>query len=114
MSTLSHQTKVKIIAIPLALIIAGVWYYNSRGNTTGPEQQKKVASQTIDTGDCVQNKGTEGDPDLTKVDCGAATADYKVKEDWPLDHACEAGLSQYQVTRNGRAQYTLCMEKLAG
>ncbi|WP_431776029.1 LppU/SCO3897 family protein [Streptomyces cucumeris] len=114
MSTLSRQTKIRIIAIPLALIVAGVWYYNSRGNTTGPEQQKKVAAQTIDAGDCVQNKGTESDPDLKKVDCGGAAADYKVKEQWPLDHECEPGLSTYQVTRKGRAQYTLCMEKLAG
>lgn len=110
--TLNRQTKARIIAIPLALIIAGVWYYTSRGNTTGPEHKDTTSAAVADVGDCMQNKGSESAPDLSIVDCGASTADYKVKERYALDHACDDGYSQYQVTRRGRAQFTLCMEKL--
>lgn len=109
---LNRQTKARIIAIPLALIIAGVWYYTSRGNTTGPEHKDTTSAAVADVGDCMQNKGSESAPDLSIVDCGASTADYKVKERYALDHTCDDGDSQYQATRRGRAQFTLCMEKL--
>jgi hypothetical protein len=115
-SRFSTKTKIQMIVIPLVLIGYGVWYgllgHDTPSTSTSPNTDSTSAS-AAEVGDCLQNKGSESDPDLTIVDCGGATADYKVKQREALDYTCDPQYATYQLTRNGRPQFTLCMEHVS-
>jgi len=110
---LSRQTKIRLIAIPLAVIAYGIWYAVGDHDTSTPASTDSNSASSAEVGDCLQNKGSESDPDLTIVDCGGAAADYKVKQREVLDYTCDPQYATYQLTRNGRPQFTLCMEHIS-
>ena len=95
-----------------ALITGGIWMSVSKGNTTGPEHNKTVP-RSIQAGDCVVNEGTDDSPSMQRVDCGDASAEYKVEDDHVFDAECEPGQDRYTVSRRGRAQSTLCLSEIA-
>ncbi|GGV53536.1 hypothetical protein GCM10010277_51240 [Streptomyces longisporoflavus] len=94
----------------IAGVVAGVWWYSSRGNTTGPGSEVAKAPAATEVGDCVQNKGSTSSPDMEKVDCSGATAEYKVTSTHEVE--CEPGESRYEQTRRGRVQYSMCLKPL--
>jgi len=104
-----------MIAGVLVAIFCAVWYGVLGHDTpdTGPANTDSTSASAADVGDCIQKKGTDSDPDLTIVDCGGATADYKVKQREAMDYTCDPQYATYQLTRNGRPQFTLCMEHIS-
>ncbi|MFE0106584.1 hypothetical protein [Streptomyces sp. NPDC059009] len=112
-SSFSRQSPLmKVVVLVIAAAVAGVWWYNSRGNTTDPSTPtgaKKDASNvaTAEIGDCIQNKGSDGDPDMQIVDCSDKAAEFKVASQ--LEPECKAGQSHYEVTRRGRTTYEMCL-----
>ncbi|MFC8532847.1 hypothetical protein ACFUJY_02635 [Streptomyces sp. NPDC057249] len=62
-----------IILIVVGLVVLGVLKF---GLGDMFESDAKAAS----VGDCLENKGTNFDPDMQSVDCGSSTAEYKVAE----------------------------------
>lgn len=101
---------MKVVVLLIAGVIAGVWWYSSRGNTTGPGSEAAKAPTAAEVGDCVQNKGSSGSPDMEVVDCSGATAEYKVASKYETE--CEPGQSRYEQTRRGRVQYSMCLEPI--
>ncbi|MCF3122048.1 MULTISPECIES: LppU/SCO3897 family protein [Streptomyces] len=106
---LSPLMKVGVLVI--AAIIAGVWMYTSRGNTTGPDSESAKAPAVAEIGDCVQNKGSEGSPDMEVIDCGDTKAEYKVES--KNEQECEPGQSRFEQTRRGRVQFSMCLSQVA-
>ncbi|MEV5982693.1 hypothetical protein [Streptomyces sp. NPDC052114] len=104
---LSPLMKVGVLLI--AAVIAGVWMYTSRGNTTGSDSETANQPAALQIGDCVQNKGSEGSPDMEAVDCGDAKAEYKVESTGQAE--CEPGQSRYEQTRRGRVQFSMCLSQ---
>lgn len=106
-----------MIVVPLVLIGYGVWYglmgHDTPSSTSTSPNTDSTSASAADVGDCLQKKGSDSDPDLTIVDCGGATADYKVKQREALDYSCDPQYATYQLTRNGRPQFTLCMEHIS-
>ncbi|MFD6436007.1 hypothetical protein [Streptomyces venezuelae] len=92
------------------LVIAGVWMYTSRGNTTGPDSESAKAPAVAEVGDCVQNKGTDDQPDMEVIGCSDAKAEYKVAS--KFENECEPGQSRFEQTRNGRVQFAMCLTKV--
>ncbi|MFD7507113.1 hypothetical protein [Streptomyces sp. NPDC059850] len=113
-SRFNLKTKIQVIAGVLVAIFCAVWYgvmgHDTPDTGPAPANTDSTSASSADVGDCLQNKGSESDPDLTIVDCGGATADYKVTERQVADYECQPGNATYQMTRNGRPQFTLCME----
>ncbi|MEV0117913.1 hypothetical protein AB0H77_32530 [Streptomyces sp. NPDC050844] len=109
---------MKVVTLLIAGVIAGVWWYTSRGNTTSPASNKPgssasepaVADDATEVGDCMANKGSNSSPDMETVDCSSAEAEYKVTS--MNESECAPGESEYQQTRRGRVQYSLCMEPI--
>ncbi|MGW2324487.1 LppU/SCO3897 family protein [Streptomyces sp. NPDC001700] len=116
-SRFSTKTKIQMIVVPLVLIGYGVWYgvmgHDTPSSSSTSPNTDSTSASAADVGDCLQNKGSESDPDLSIVDCGGATADYKVTERQVSDYECQPGNATYQMTRNGRPQFTLCMEHVS-
>jgi hypothetical protein len=105
--------KVRVIAVVLALAGVGVWWFLSRGNTTGANAGTTSGVAASQVGDCLHNQGTDDDPDMRIVGCTASDADFKVAEKYYVDHACEtSGASRYQQTRKGKVRYTLCLTEV--
>ncbi|MEV2254712.1 hypothetical protein AB0I94_29775 [Streptomyces sp. NPDC050147] len=104
----SRQSPVmKVVTLLIAAVIAGVWWYTSRGNSTGPDSEAAKAPAVAEVGDCVQNKGSDGSPDMEVIGCSSSEADYKVAS--KFESECEPGQSQYQETRRGRVQFEMCL-----
>ncbi|MEU7584145.1 hypothetical protein AB0B50_41925 [Streptomyces sp. NPDC041068] len=102
---------MKVAVLVIAAVIAGVWMYTSRGNTTGPDSETAKQPASAQVGDCVQNKGSEGSPDMEVIDCGDAKAEYKVASMHETE--CEPGQSRYEQTRRGRVQFSMCLTEVA-
>lgn len=102
---------MKAVTLLVAAVVAGVWWYSSRGNTTGPDSEAAKAPAVAEVGDCVQNKGSDGSPDMEVIDCSNAKAEYKVASKFEAE--CKPGQSQYQETRRGRVQFSMCLEPLS-
>ncbi|MEU8957198.1 hypothetical protein AB0C93_23180 [Streptomyces sp. NPDC048518] len=98
---------MKVVVLLVAAAVAGVWMYTSRGNTTGPDSESAKAPAVAEVGDCVQNKGTQDEPDMEVVDCGDAKAKYKVTSKFETE--CEPGQTRYTQTRRGREQFSMCL-----
>ncbi|MGW0535921.1 LppU/SCO3897 family protein [Streptomyces sp. NPDC003032] len=102
---------MKVAVLLIAAVVAGVWMYTSRGNSTGPDSESAKRPAAAEVGDCVQNKGSEGSPDMEVIDCGDAKAEYKVAS---LDGTeCEPGQSRYEQTRRGRVQFSMCLTEVS-
>ncbi|MEU5954801.1 hypothetical protein [Streptomyces sp. NPDC047525] len=101
---------MKVVTLLIAAVIAGVWWYSSRGNTTGPGSEAAKEPAATEVGDCVRNKGSDSSPDMETVDCSGATAEYKVTSTHEVE--CEPGESRYEQTRRGRVQYSMCLKPL--
>jgi hypothetical protein len=95
------------VVLLVAAVIAGVWWYSSRGNTTGPGSETAKHPAVAEVGDCVQNKGSSGSPDMEIIDCSDAKAEYKVASKYETE--CEPGQSHYEQTRRGRVQFEMCL-----
>ncbi|MGW3985690.1 LppU/SCO3897 family protein [Streptomyces sp. NPDC004830] len=77
----------------------------------------KTDAETTAVGSCMHNKGTQSQPDLSTVDCGASDAQYKVVEkfdDTSDDSKCatvkEAEIAYYQVGDNH--DVVLCLKSV--
>ncbi|MFJ2774052.1 hypothetical protein [Streptomyces sp. NPDC087300] len=103
---------IKVAALLIAAVVAGVWMYTSKGNTTGPDSESAKQPAVAEIGDCVQDKGSEGSPDMEIIDCGDAKAEYKVESKHETE--CEPGQSRYEQTRRGRVQFSMCLTEVAG
>ncbi|MFF3764274.1 hypothetical protein ACFYYR_09330 [Streptomyces sp. NPDC001922] len=110
--------KVKIFAVVVALGIAAVWSYNSKGNTLTKNKHGRTvakgaekAAVSAEPGDCVENKGTQAKPVIELVECGSIKAEFKVVETDSVD-TCPAGTSRYQELHNGVPQITRCLKPL--
>lgn len=114
-SRFNLKTKIQMIAGVLVAIFCAVWYgvLGHDSPDTGPANTDSTSASSAEVGDCLQNKGSESDPDLSIVGCGEATADYKVKQREVMDYTCDPQYATYQLTRNGRPQFTLCMEHVS-
>ncbi|MGH4029439.1 LppU/SCO3897 family protein [Actinomycetota bacterium Odt1-20B] len=107
-SSFSRQSPLmKVVVLVIAAAVAGVWWYNSRGNTTEAAKKDPSNVVTAEVGDCLQNKGSDGDPDMQKADCDGKTAEFKVASKFEAE--CKPGQSHYEVTRRGRTQYEMCL-----
>ncbi|MFC7303913.1 hypothetical protein ACFQVC_06755 [Streptomyces monticola] len=63
-------------------------------------------------GECLEHRGTRGDPVLFVIDCGDEKADFRLVERLSSvgsDGKCRAGLTRYEESRNGRVVMTLCL-----
>jgi len=99
---LFKRPAIVMLLIPFALIALIVY---------GASQSTSNAS----AGDCVQNKGTAGSPDVSVVDCGSSDAEYKIigKIDGSANaDDCAAQYPDYAVAyseERGSSKYTLCL-----
>ncbi|MET8689863.1 hypothetical protein ABZV77_37235 [Streptomyces sp. NPDC004732] len=100
---------MKVAVVVIAAVIAGVWMYTSRGNTTGPDSESAKEPAVAEVGDCVQNKGSDGTPDMEVIDCSDPKAEYEVAS--KFENECEPGQSRYEQTRRGRVQFSMCLTK---
>ncbi|MGW2224782.1 LppU/SCO3897 family protein [Streptomyces formicae] len=103
---------IKVAALLIAAVVAGVWMYTSKGNTTGPDSESAKQPAVAEVGDCVQNTGSDGSPDMEIIGCGEAEAEYKVASKFETE--CEPGQSRYEQTRRGRVQFSMCLTEVAG
>ncbi|MFD3466092.1 hypothetical protein ACFWWM_06950 [Streptomyces sp. NPDC058682] len=101
---------LKIIGTVVVLIAVGVGYFLSQDDADHAK-----------AGDCLKNNGSLVSPDLQVVECGGATAEYKVVQvhQDTLDTAKCEGVSDagYQEkTSGGRRssgkQFVLCIDKI--
>ncbi|MEU4295035.1 toxin-antitoxin system, toxin component [Kribbella sp. NPDC026596] len=72
------------------------------------------STSNADVGQCVQNKGTSSNPDVSVVDCGSSDAEYKIVgklDDSTDDTQCDqfAGSEASYVYERGSTKYTLCL-----
>ena len=72
------------------------------------------STSNADVGQCVQNKGTSSNPDVSVVDCGSSDAEYKIVgklDDSTDDTQCDqfAGSVASYVYERGSTKYTLCL-----
>ncbi|MGW7270576.1 LppU/SCO3897 family protein [Streptomyces sp. NPDC054864] len=105
---------MKVVTLLIAAVVAGVWWYSSRGNTTSPVSKPGSSANepaVTEVGDCVRNEGSDSSPDMETVDCSGASAQYKVTS--THEAQCEPGESRYEQTRRGRVQYSMCLEPLS-
>ncbi|MFE0174358.1 hypothetical protein ACFWZ2_18750 [Streptomyces sp. NPDC059002] len=110
MSQQRQSPLVKVAALLIAAVVAGVWMYTSRGNTTGPDSESAKQPAAAEIGDCVQNTGSQDSPDMEVIDCGDAKAEYKVASQGLAE--CEPGQSRYEQTRRGRVQFSMCLTEV--
>ncbi|MCX4957055.1 LppU/SCO3897 family protein [Streptomyces virginiae] len=101
---------LKIIGVVAVLIAVGVGYFLSQDDADHAK-----------AGDCLKNNGTQISPDLQVVECGGATAEYKVVQvhQDTLDTAkCEnvSDIGYQEQTSGGRRssgkKFVLCIDKI--
>ncbi|MFE1249176.1 hypothetical protein [Streptomyces sp. NPDC058735] len=80
-------------------------------------QMGKTDAETTAVGSCMQNKGSQSQPDLSTVDCSSSDAQYKVVEKFDNtsdDSKCatvkEAEIAYYQVGDNH--DVVLCLKSV--
>ncbi|NBE54225.1 LppU/SCO3897 family protein [Streptomyces boluensis] len=113
-----NQTVVKVVAVVLALIIAGVWKFATAGDTV--EDAKNAAKNDTsatgaDVGECVQRLGTDEEPDIRVVGCSDKNAEFKVADEGitAAGLTCKAGDSKFTITyTRGRSDVALCLTPL--
>ncbi|WP_030729805.1 LppU/SCO3897 family protein [Streptomyces sp. NRRL S-237] len=101
---------LKIIGVVAVLIAVGVGYFLSQDDADHAK-----------AGDCLKNNGTQISPDLQVVECGGATAEYKVVQvhQDTLDTAkCQevSDIGYQEQTSGGRRssgkKFVLCIDKI--
>ncbi|MGW1889817.1 LppU/SCO3897 family protein [Streptomyces sp. NPDC002004] len=109
MSRPNQSPLVRIAVIVIAVIGASVWWFVKKDEPYTPPKDT-TSEWAAEVGDCMQNHGTDDDPDLQVVDCSDSKAQYKVEQ----THAdtCEPGQTKYTQTRRGRVLLTLCMSEI--
>ncbi|MFD7917938.1 hypothetical protein ACFV3R_01680 [Streptomyces sp. NPDC059740] len=76
--------------VVIGVVIAALaGFYSVWNNIFGTD------AQTVSVGDCMKNSGTDADPDMETVDCGAADAEFEVAE----VHESTSDLSQCDRTK---------------
>lgn len=77
-------------------------------------QLTKSEASSSNVGDCFRNEGTTTSPDMKKVGCGSAKAQYKVvsKHENTTDptKCSSAGYAAYTETLNGKPTLLLCLK----
>ncbi|MFD4913835.1 hypothetical protein ACFWNR_11495 [Streptomyces virginiae] len=101
---------LKIIGVVAVLIAVGVGYFLGQDDADHAK-----------AGDCLKNNGTQISPDLQVVECGGATAEYKVVQvhQDTLDTAkCEnvSDIGYQEQSSGGRRssgkKFVLCIDKI--
>ncbi|MGW3321039.1 LppU/SCO3897 family protein [Streptomyces virginiae] len=101
---------LKIIGVVAVLIAVGVGYFLSQDDADHAK-----------AGDCLKNNGTQISPDLQVVECGGASAEYKVVQvhQDTLDTAkCQdvSDIGYQEQTSGGRRssgkKFVLCIDKI--
>ncbi|MFM9371480.1 hypothetical protein [Streptomyces sp. Da 82-17] len=113
-----NQTVVKGVAVVIGCIVAGVWYFSTKGDTV--EDAKNAAKNDTsatgaDVGECVQRLGTDAEPDIRVVDCADPKAQYKVSDEGFTANSltCKAGDSKFTIEYSrGRSDVALCLTPL--
>ncbi|MFC1409230.1 hypothetical protein ACEZCY_10950 [Streptacidiphilus sp. N1-12] len=93
------------IRIGVLVILAGGWF---------AYDQISGGADTAKVGDCVQNKGTDSNPDVHVIDCGNAKAQYKVLKTSSSgkDSDCDSVPgTEVAYTETGRDSLVLCLGK---
>ncbi|MFJ8073510.1 hypothetical protein ACIQ7Q_06090 [Streptomyces sp. NPDC096176] len=107
---LSLKTKFQIVVGVLAVIAFAVFWFMGRDDADAAK-----------AGDCLKNSGTEINPDLEVVDCGATEAAYKVVSvhgDTTDQTICEgkADIGYFEQTSGGRRSsgksFVLCLNEM--
>ncbi|MCN9243570.1 hypothetical protein NGF19_22740 [Streptomyces sp. RY43-2] len=101
-----RQKLIKAVAVVIALVVAGVWYFVKKDEPTTPSNSQYTAS----VGDCMKKTGN-GDDELEKVDCSDSAATYRVESNGSAED-CKPGQLKYTETRRHITVLTLCLSEI--
>ncbi|NBE55050.1 LppU/SCO3897 family protein [Streptomyces boluensis] len=97
--------------IGIVCLVLGIAFTGTMLLIGGDGEPTRVGRQA-DVGECLENRGTRGEPSLFVIDCDADKAEYRLVErlsDPGSDGKCPAGVTRYEESRNGRVTMTLCL-----